>query len=131
MISCQAFGQRTQYRNPAAHTGFKEEVHLLLPGDPDQFSSMSCHQHLIGSDCIFTGQQSCFYKGISRLLTAHRLYDSLDLGILQDHGNILYYFLLNGILAKIPDIQHILQCNILACTALNDLCILLQDHTSA
>ena len=113
--------QRTDNRDPAAHTGLKEEIDVPLSRDGQKLRPVFCHKRFVGCSHTLARLKTALYKSVCRLDAAHDLYHDPDLRVVYDRLKIMDDLLLDRISREISQIQYIFYIDLIPCS----LC----DHT--
>ena len=101
MIGCQAGAQIPDDRNTAADARLKQEAHIILLRQLQQFRTVGRDHRLVGGDYTLSRFQAHADKLGRNADTAHRLTDDADLVIIHDLIDVVYDDLLNRISRKI------------------------------
>ena len=106
---------------------------MLLLGDSHQLRAVLGHQLLVGGADAPAALQRPLHEGIGRLHAAHDLHHNLNLRVIGDHLVVVDDLLLDGISREIPQIQHILDVDLLSRFFVNALLVGLNNlhHTAS
>ena len=84
VVGCQALADRADDRDAAAHTGLKEEVHVLFLRYLQKLRALRCHQLLVGCHNALAGFHAAHRIFKRRMQAAHHFHYNADLRIVYD-----------------------------------------------